>query len=583
MFVNSGATMRIAIRPFLFGRPIHRLVVLGLLFIALGGAAWAQTTASIKGTVTDASGGAVAGAKVTVKSQALGIERTTETNSSGDYEVPALPPGVYSVEVKMQGFATEVANSLTLQVSQNSVQNFGLTVASSSTVDIVESTQMVIEATSITVGQVIDKNVVQEIPLNGRHFVDLALLVPGTVTPPANGFLTAPLRGQGSFAFNSAGGREDSVNYMINGVNVSDPVQNQITFQPTINTIQEFKVDNQTFSAEYGRNSGSIVNIATRSGSNEWHGELYDFLRNSYFDARNFANTRQILSGGNLIANPQAPFKRNQFGGDGGGYIKKDKTFFYLSYEGLRQRQAVPLTATVLTDAQRAQVLASSDSIIQKLLPLIPVANQPNGGFVSAATANVNIDQGTANISHNLSDSHRLNFYYAIQQDLRGEPPSTDFLNSFPGNGDTRQGRRQLMTINDTKVISTNMVNEARLGYNRIHITFVANDTHNAADFGMNTGVNAPIGLPQINVTGFFGFGGVNGFPQGRGDYSAVAGDTLSWTHGSHSFKFGGEYRRIDNNNFSFTPGTFTFPTIPAFIADQANSFAVTPSNKIGR
>ena len=107
----------------------------------------------------------------------------------------------------------------------------------------------------------------QEIPLNGRHFVDLALLTPGTVTPPANGFLTAPLRGQGSFSFNSAGAREDSVNFMINGINLSDPNQNQITFQPTINTVDEFKIDNSTFSAEYGRNSGSIVNIATRAAS----------------------------------------------------------------------------------------------------------------------------------------------------------------------------------------------------------------------------------------------------------------------------------------------------------------------------
>src|SRR5260370_33846415 len=151
---------------------------------------------------------------------------------------------------------------------------------------------------------------------------------------------------------------------MINGVNLSDPVQNQITFQPTINTIQEFKVDNQTFSAEYGRNSGSIVNIATRSGTNEWHGELYDFLRNSYFDARNFTNTTKVASGAPF---PQNAFKRNQFGGAGGGYIKRDKTFFYLSYEGLRQREAAPLSAVkVLTDTHRAQLLAGDDAINKK-------------------------------------------------------------------------------------------------------------------------------------------------------------------------------------------------------------------------
>src|SRR5471032_2191250 len=302
------------------------LLVCLLLVTAM---AFGQTTASIKGTVTDSSGATIAGAKVIVKNPGAGIERHVQTNSSGDYEVPALPPGVYTVEVQSEKFTSQIVKDLRLEVSKNSVQNFSMNVASSGQTIEVEASAPVIETTTMTVGQTINQNTVQEIPLNGRHFVDLALLIPGSVTPPQSGFLTAPLRGQGSFAFNTAGGREDSVNYMINGVNLSDPVQNQITFQPTINTVQEFKVDNQTFSAEYGRNSGSIVNIATRSGSNDWHGEAYEFLRNSYFDARNFTNTTKLASG---AVNPQPPFKRNQAGGDGGGYIKKDKTFFYLSY-----------------------------------------------------------------------------------------------------------------------------------------------------------------------------------------------------------------------------------------------------------
>ncbi len=547
--------------------------------LLFAGVAFAQSTATVVGTVTDATGASIPNATVTVRNQNTGEERTTATDATGSYVVPSLTIGTYRVEVKSPGMQSVVASNLVLEVGSTVKQDFSLKVASTSETVEITAAAPVINQSPVSIGTVVNQRTVQEIPLNGRHFVDLALLIPGSVTPPSNGFLTAPLRGQGSFAFNSAGGREDSVNFMINGVNLSDPVQNQITFQPTINTVSEFKVDNQTFSAEYGRNSGSIVNIATRSGSNEWHGEAYDFLRNSYFDARNFTNTTKLASG---AVNPQAPFKRNQFGGDGGGYIKKDKTFFYLSYEGLRQRQAVPLTATVLTDAQRAQVLASSDAVVRKLLPLIPVANQPNGGYVSASTANVDIDQGTANVSHSFSDANRLNVYYAIQADLRGEPPSTQG-NNIPGYGDHRQGRRQIMTINDTHVFSSTLVNEARLGYNRIHITFVSNDTSNAADFGINSGVNAPYGLPQISVTNGFAFGGAQGFPQGRGDYSSVASDSLSWTHGSHNFKFGGEYRRISNNNFSFTPGSFTFPSITAFINDQANSFAVSTSNNSNR
>src|SRR5262249_32740377 len=240
---------------------------------------FAQTTASIKGTVTDATGAAIAGAKVTVKGP-LGIERSTVTNSGGDYEILALPPGTYSVEAGVKGFQTQQAKDLLLEVSKNSVQNFSLKVATATEVITVEAAAPIIEATTVTVGQTINQRTVQDIPLNGRHFVDLALLIPGTVTPPQNGFLTAPLRGQGSFALNTAGNREDTVNFMINSINLNDMVQNQVTFQPTINTVSEFKTDNSTYSAEFGRNSGAVVNIATRSGSDQFHGELYEFLRN---------------------------------------------------------------------------------------------------------------------------------------------------------------------------------------------------------------------------------------------------------------------------------------------------------------
>src|SRR5713226_5671723 len=378
---------------------VIRRVFLGLfffavLFAALGSAALAQTTASIKGTVTDASGAAVSGAKVTVKSTGLGIERTATTNANGDYEFAALPPGSYSVQVEMQGFQSQIAPSVILEVSQNSVQNFGLRVASASIVVTVESSQPVVESTTMTVGQVIDKNVVQEIPLNGRHFVDLALLIPGTVTPPQNGFLTAPLRGQGSFSFNTAGNREDTVNFMVNGINLNDMSQNQITFQPSINTVSEFKVDNSTYSAEYGRNSGAIVNIATRSGTNAYHGEAFEFFRSNALDARNFFN---------VVGVPQSPFVRNSFGGNFGGPIRKDKTFIFGSYEGLRQRQGITLNTAVLTAAQRQAVLTANNPSSVKLLGLIPPGNDTTGNsFLGSATATVNIDQGTVDFSHNI-------------------------------------------------------------------------------------------------------------------------------------------------------------------------------------
>src|SRR5215218_1287409 len=317
--------------------------------------ALAQSTATLQGTVTDSKGAVLPNATVIVRNRNTSTERTTQTDSDGIYQVAALPVGLYSIEVRVQGFKTQVADQVTVEVAKTVVQNFQMDVGAISEQVLVSSDVPVIETTTTSVGTVINQRTVQEIPLNGRHFVDLGLLIPGSVTPPQNGFLTAPLRGQGSFAFNTAGGREDTVNFMINGVNLNDMVQNQITFQPSINTVQEFKADNSTFSAEYGRNSGAIVNIATRSGQNDYHGEAFEFLRNDLLDARNFFDR----------TTEPPPFKRNQFGfniggplslphfGEGGpvlGYNGKNRTFFFFSYEGTRQRQGLTLTGNTLTN-----------------------------------------------------------------------------------------------------------------------------------------------------------------------------------------------------------------------------------------
>lgn len=527
-----------------------------LLFVLLAFtvAAFGQNTASIKGTVTDSSGAAVVGANITVKNADLGLQRTTQTNASGDYEVPALKPGTYNVQVQMNGFQAQQAKNVILEVSKNSVQNFKLGVAATSETVTVEATAPVIESTTMTVGQTIDQRTVQEIPLNGRHFVDLALLIPGTVTPPQNGFLTAPLRGQGSFAFNTAGNREDSVNFMINGINLNDMVQNQVTFQPTINTVSEFKVDNSTYSAEYGRNSGAIVNIATRSGTNQFHGEVYDYLRNNFFDARNAFNPR-FDNAGNPLA--MSPFKRNQFGADFGGPIIKDKTFFFLSYEGLRHRQGLTTTSNVWTDAQRADIQAAGNPVANALLGLVPHANSGNT-FVGSATAPVNIDQGTADIMHKISDSDTLHGYYVYQNDLRQEATAGT---NIPGFGDTRAGHRQVVTLNEIHVFSPTIVNEARLGANRILINFTPNNTTDPNSLGLASvlGPNLQF-MPTISIADLgLLFGDERNFPQGRGDTTAVLADTLSYIRGNHSFKFGAEFRDFRNDNFNSDPGQLVF------------------------
>jgi outer membrane receptor protein involved in Fe transport len=540
----------------------------------------AQSTAVVRGTVSDPTGAVIPNATITVRDQATSLERTAQTDSEGHYQVAALPVGTYRIEVKANGFQTGTVPALAVEVATTVVQNFQLQVGDVSQQVVVTTDAPVIESGTTSVGTVINQRTVQEIPLNGRHFVDLGLLIPGSVTPPQNGFLTAPLRGQGSFGLNTAGGREDTVNFMINGVNLNDMVQNQITFQPSINTVQEFKVDNSTFSAEYGRNSGAIANIATRSGTNDYHGEAFEFLRNSALDARNFFER---------TAHP-APFKRNQFGfniggpvilprfGEGGsalGYHGKNRTFFFFSYEGLRQRQGLTVSGvTVPTLAQRAAV---TDPVITKLLPLIPLPNVGTSSFSGSATAPVNIDQWTGDVSHTLDSNDRLHGYYAFQRDERGEPTLQG--NNIPGFGDTRKSRRQIFTLNETHTFGARMVNEMRFGFNRIHILFSPNAKLNPLDFGIKDGVTDAIGLPQLVVGGGgINMGGPAGFPQGRSDTTYVFSDTLNYLSGNHSLKFGGELRRFYNNNTNRDTGTFTFANTAAFLLGTANGFTSTPN-----
>jgi outer membrane receptor protein involved in Fe transport len=534
-----------------------RLVCLLLVTVS---ALFGQTTnATLRGVVTDQSGAVLPGATITVRNQGTGDERATLSDETGNYQVAALPVGTYQVDVRLQGMKPEIVSGLTLEVGQIAIRNFKLEVGGITDEVTVAAAAEIVETTTTTVGQVIEQKVVQEIPLNGRHFLDLGMLIPGSVTPPANAGLAAPLRGQGFFGFNTAGNREDSVNFLLNGINLNDISNQQVTFQPSINTVDEFKVTNSTFSAEYGRNSGGIVNVATRSGTNQFHGEIFDYLRNDVFDARNFFD----------IAKPA--FRRNQYGGTFGGPIVRDRTFFFFSYEGLTHRQALTLNSGVLTDAQRAAV---TDPVVKKLLPLIPQANSGPSTFRGPAVAPVGNNQYTLDLNHRLAKNDTLHGYYANQRDSRTEPTSQS-LETVPGFGDTRGGQRQVLTFSETHTFGPNKVNEARFGFNRIYITFAPNAALNPADFGINNGINKRLALPTITVQGI---GLVIGGPaySGRGVTTGTAADTLTILKGRHSLKVGGEFRPSWSSNFSTNNGTFTFANVNAFIAGTANAFTQT-------
>src|SRR5882724_10592961 len=584
--------MEVASRILLGTRSFFvRAFVLAVLTAALGSNLFAQSTATLGGTVTDATGAVVANAKVVATNQATGVETATQTDSAGAYLLPSLPIGTYRIQINASGFQSSISSNLKHEVATALKQNIQLKVGQAAEKIEIVADAALVDTTTTGVGQVINDKVVQEIPLNGRHFTDLSLLTTGTVTPPANGFLSAPLRGQGSFGINTAGQREDTTNWLVNGINLNDNVQNQITFQPPIDTLAEYKIDNSTFPAQYGRNAGAIVNLATRSGGNDYHGELFEFLRNNALDARNFFNP--TFKAG--VFNPQAPFKRNDFGATFGGPIKKNKIFFFLAYEGLRQHQSLTVASSrVPSQNERAAVTSPT---IQKILALIPAANLVGSGtatdpttfnaFTGATLANVSLNHGSTDLDIQLSDKDRIHGYYVVQKDLRQEPTAGGAINAnLPGYGDTRDGFRHLMTLSEDHVFGPSLTNTVRLGFNRIHLTFTPNALLDPTAFNITMPTGAPVasGLPFINVGGDLGFAGPTGEPQGRGDTTVVLNDGLSWLKGRHTFAFGGEIRRAYNNNIAFNIGSFTFnatggaggpSAMQNFLNDAASAFTV--------
>src|SRR3954470_17044721 len=420
--------------------------------------AGAQSTGTLQGAITDAPNAFMPGVTVTIKNAATGAERTSVTDASGVYVAASLAPGHYTVVARLEGFKDQ-AGETDLGPAQTAELNMRLGLGTIAENVTVTGSSPLIDTATVSLGGAMAEKQVQEIPLNGRHFVDLGPLMPGGSTSPQNAGLSAPLRGQGAFSFMSAGNRETSVNMMVNGINLNDLSNSQVTFQPSINTVSEFKVDNSTFSAEYGRNSGAIVNVATRSGANQFHGEAFDFYRDQKFDSRNYFNPEPA---------PQSVFNRKQFGLNLGGPIVKNKTFYFLSYEGLRHTQGVDLNSGTLSNAQRAAV---TDPVAKNLLQYIPLANDSTGlRVIGSEIAPVTIDQTTGDVRSNLRQNDDLHVYYAFQKDFRHEPNAQG--NTVPGYGDDRGGHRQVLTLNETHVFSQKLVNEVRGGYNRISISF---------------------------------------------------------------------------------------------------------------
>ena len=546
-----------------------RRYLLALLVVAGVGAPdriGAQTMAVLQGRVLDASGAVIADASISARDLTSGFGAVGHTDSEGRYYLAALPAGKYKVTVQAAGFRSEIIEELSVDVGRTLVRDFQLAVGARNETVLVRAEATLVDRATATLGNVVTAQTIQQIPLNGRHFTDLGLLVPGSVAPSQAGFSSRPIRGVGALAFNTAGNREEAVGFLINGVSSNNLTFGSLIFEPPVTSIQEFKVDNSALAAEYGHVSGAIVNIVTRSGSDEFHGDAFEFLRNDAFDARNFFE---------FTSSEPHPFQRNQFGGSIGGPIFRGQAYFFTSYEGVRHRQGVDVNSLVLSDEQRA---SATDPIVRQLIPLIPRANffdaDGTPRFVGSAPAVVDANRATLDLRFNVGKRDRLHAYHGRQQVEALEPGSQG--NSIPGFGQVSRPFTSMTTVTETHMFGSALLNEVRLGRSRLRGgTYPAHEL-NPSEFGIGNGVTSAIGLPQMIVAGALNFGGPGTLPQGRYDTSYVVMDTFTRARGRHSMNFGGEYRHFINENFSQGTGVFNFPSVAAFLAGTANAFNIT-------
>ncbi|MBM3776559.1 MAG: carboxypeptidase regulatory-like domain-containing protein, partial [Acidobacteria bacterium] len=303
-------------------------------------------TGEIVGAVTDPSGAAVSGAAVTVSNPATNMQRAAATNEAGIFAVPALPPGTYTVKVEAQGFATQVRSEIELQVGQIARFDFNLRVGNVSEIIEVQGGAPVLETETTSLGAVIENRRIVELPLNGRNYLQLASLIPGATTAASPSVVNQLRMGgaRADFTLVVSGQRLSYNHYTLDGVENTDVNFGSYYLLPSIDALQEFRVETGLFPAEYGRGT-SQVNVTTRTGTNAFHGSVFEFVRNAKFDAKNFFDRP---------AAPIPPFKRNQFGAVVGGPVVRDKVFFMANFEGLRERKALTQVATVPVVPQRA-------------------------------------------------------------------------------------------------------------------------------------------------------------------------------------------------------------------------------------
>ncbi|HZQ52854.1 MAG TPA: TonB-dependent receptor [Bryobacteraceae bacterium] len=583
--------------------------LLGLVVLAAAAYAQGGGNAAITGTVTDPSGAVVAGATVTATQVGTEVKRSAETNSNGQFNIPSLLPAAYRVSVEAKGFKSYVQD-LTLLADQAANLQVSLQLGQATETVTVEAASALVDTVTPVLNQVIDRARVVDLPLNGRNAADLTLLVPGAVNANGHGVqqgATKQIPGAESISVNGA--RPDQISYNLDGANNEDLMSNTNNPFPFPDAVQEFSVQTNSFDAQYGTNAGAVVNVVTKSGTNEWHGDAFEFLRNRAFNARNF------------FANQKDPLKRNQFGGTLGGPIRKDTTFIFVGYQGTRIRTQNNAQNTILPTAANmtgdfSNYLSSNPAINPKGKPVQifdPTTGLPFPGDVgipvspvaaamakylpiSQAAANGRITYGTANNQNFNEVVTRLDrvvrgqdkLYARFYLDRYEAVPPYDGKNLLTdGTGSTVQ--TQNYAVGYTWLVGPQFVNDTVLSVVRAaSIRTQGGNVPQFTDFGATISQlpRSEGGIRGFGIAG--GYFGVGNFTDGK--FIRNIGeirDQAIWTHDEHAVSFGGNFERDQSNirNTDFENGNWQFTddltnlALASFVMGHLHSFSQTSGN----
>ncbi len=543
-----------------------------------------DTTAVLEGQITDSSGGVVPGAAVEAVSARTGYTRAQRTTNTGAYHL-LLPIGDYELRVNASGFAPYVNSGINLTVSQTARLDVQLRIAKEKDVVNVTADAPLADTASTVIGNVVTTRELVDLPLNGRNFTQLGLLQPGAA-PLTAGLAEAggSLRAGQAYAVN--GQRPESNNYLLDGVSNVNRVDGGYALKTPVDAIQEFRILTETAPPEYGGTSGATTTVVTRSGGNEFHGALYEFLRNDTFDARNF------------FAATTEPLKQNQFGATVGGPLRKNKDFFFAYYEGFRNSQGVTQAATVPTDAQRTGDFSGlkdpqtgqpiplinelagapfpgnmipAQALSQTALNLVQFYPHANAGpnlFVTTQVMNNTSDQGGIRFDHVFNERDQLSMHYAHAVSANINPLSVAGANvpGFPVGEDIGT---HSATISETHLFSGTTINIFRAGFFRnVFDTDKPLNRTSTRQLGFNydSTLAAAAGTPFFIVSGYASIGDPITGPRDTAQNTYEVHDSLSHIAGAHSFKFGGEFRRnqINMTEGIASNGFFVFAPFPA-------------------